>query len=190
MGRFRSQVAEAAEGAIQPDYLVLASTHTHSGPESIALSDLYHREDFRKWASLLAERIGSAVHKGAAAMRPSQLLVGRRPAPGLAVNRRIETTRGITSVRRQLPPGVLIGPEGPVDDEARVLAFVEKKVTATSCAKHASGRSGKRCLSPFSLPDLAPNRIHVLRALIVARRIRAVQAFGRGVQLETRQSPG
>jgi hypothetical protein len=126
MARFRARVAEAADGAIQADDLVLASTHTHSGPESIALSDLYRTEAFRKWAAGLAQRIGSAVRAAAASMQPSRPMVGSRPAPGLAVNRRIKTTRGIASVRRRLPPDVVIGPEGPVDDQVRACAFVDQ----------------------------------------------------------------
>ncbi|HUT88916.1 MAG TPA: hypothetical protein VMY37_05445 [Thermoguttaceae bacterium] len=125
MAGFRAQVAEAAEGAVRADDLVLASTHTHSGPESIALSELYHTEDFRKWSSQLAQRIGSAVRKAAGSVRPVRLATGSCPAPGLAVNRRIKTTRGIASVRRELPPDVVIGPEGPIDDEVRVCALVD-----------------------------------------------------------------
>ena len=125
MAGFRAQVAEASGGAVRPDDLVLASTHTHSGPESIALSELYHTEDFRKWSSQLAERIGSAVRKASASMRPARLMAGSRSAPELAVNRRIKTTRGIASVRRELPPDVVIGPEGPIDEEVRVAAFAD-----------------------------------------------------------------
>jgi len=125
MAGFRARVVAAAEGAVRADDLVLASTHTHSGPESIALSGLYHTEDFRRWSSQLAERIGSAVRKGAGSVRPVRLATGSRLAPGLAVNRRIKTTRGIASVRRKLPPDVVIGPEGPIDEEVRVCAFVD-----------------------------------------------------------------
>jgi len=150
MAGFRDRVAAASGGAIGPDDLVLASTHTHSGPESIALSDLYHGEDFRKWSSQLAERIGSAVRKAAACARPARLMAGSRPAPGLALNRRIKTTRGIASVRRKLPPDEVIGPEGPIDEKVRVGAFVEKKGTGPICRNGPKGASHKLDLSPFS----------------------------------------
>ena len=126
MAGFREQVVAASGGAVAADDLVLASTHTHSGPESIALSDLYHKDDFKKWVTDLARRIGSAVGSASRSMRPARLMTGSRPAPGLAVNRRIKTTRGIASVRRQLPPDVVIGPEGPIDDRLRVAAFVDR----------------------------------------------------------------
>jgi len=54
------------------------------------------------------------------------MMVGSRTATELAVNRRIKTTRGITSVPRQVPPDELIGPEGPIDDQVRVGAFMDE----------------------------------------------------------------
>lgn len=126
MPGFRRQVVAAADGAISADNLVLASTHTHSGPESIALSDLYHEDRFKKWAGYLARQIGSAVKSAAGDLRPSKLMVGACLAPDHAVNRRIKTTRGIASARRKLPPEVVIGPEGPTDDQVRVAAFVDR----------------------------------------------------------------
>jgi len=126
MPGFRRQVVAAADGAVSADDLVLASTHTHSGPESIALSDLYHEEHFKKWADCLSRQIGSAVKDAAGGVQPARLMVGSRLVPELAVNRRIETTRGIASARRKLPPEVVIGPEGPIDDQLRVAAFVDR----------------------------------------------------------------
>ncbi|MFH1919945.1 MAG: neutral/alkaline non-lysosomal ceramidase N-terminal domain-containing protein [Planctomycetota bacterium] len=126
MRAFREQVVAAAGGAVEADDLVLASSHTHSGPESLALSDLYHAEAFQKWSRDLARGIGSAVQSAAGAQRPARLMVASGSAPELAVNRRIETTRGIASVRRELPPDVVIGPEGPIDDRVGVAAFMDR----------------------------------------------------------------
>ncbi|MBC8871484.1 MAG: glycoside hydrolase family 2 [Planctomycetes bacterium] len=52
----------------------------------------------------------------------------------------------------------VVGPDGRrVFDRTIPLSIpkAEKKVTGTFCAKHPSGRSGKRCLSPFSEPPFA-----------------------------------
>ena len=123
---FKQQVVAAADHVVGADDLVLVSTHTHCGPESIALTDLLHTKSFKTWVGHLAQRIGLAVKNAAGSLRPCKLMVGSRPAPGISVNRRIETTRGIASVHRQLPPEVVIGPEGPVDDRVRVAAFVDR----------------------------------------------------------------
>ena len=121
---FKQRVVAAADHVVASDDLVLASTHTHEGPESIALSDLFHTQAFQTWVGDLARKIGGAVKDAARSRRPCRLAVTSRAAPGLSVNRRIRTKRGIASVRRQLPPDVVIGPEGPVDDRVRVAAFI------------------------------------------------------------------
>ena len=76
---------------------------------------------------------------------------------------------------------------------ARPKTF-EKKVTGTFCAKHPSGLSGKRCLSPFSgqiVPvelDLAPPRVTVVeRRPKVGEQVNldeaeVVVAVGRGLK--------
>jgi len=124
--QFKQQVAAAAGHAVRPDELILTSTHTHSSPESAALTDLYETEAFKDWTRQLAHRIGAAVRDAAGSMQPCQLRVGSHRAPGMTVNRRIRTTQGIASVRRQLPPELVIGPEGPNDDWVRVAAFVAR----------------------------------------------------------------
>lgn len=116
MEDFKRRVSAHAGHALQPGQIVLTSTHTHSGPESLALSDLYRSESFRKWVELLAERIGAALGDAARSLRPGRLMVGSIPAPGLSVNRRrIRTARGITSPRAIRP----------TDDEVRVAACVD-----------------------------------------------------------------
>lgn len=124
-GWFKVAVCAAADQLVRSDYLVLACSHTHSSPESAALTDLYRTEPFKKWTGHLVKQIGSAIRDAKAAVRPCKLLVGTRAAPGISVNRRIETTEGIASVRRELPPEVVIGPEGPNDDNVRVAMFVD-----------------------------------------------------------------
>ena len=42
-----------------------------------------------------------------------------------------------------------------------------KKVTGTFCAKHPSGRSGKRCLSPFALRTMLSGALAVAFCLPV-----------------------
>ena len=126
LSQFKETVAAATEGAVNADDVALASTHTHCGPESIALSDLMEKDSFKTWVDQLARQIGSAIRDAAGSVRPCRMMVGSRPAAGLAVNRRIKTTRGITSVRRQVPPDELIGPEGPIDDQVRVGAFIDE----------------------------------------------------------------
>ncbi len=125
MENFKRRVSAHAGHALQSEQIVLTSTHTHSGPESLALSDLYRTEQFQNWVKTLAERIGEALCDATRSLRPCRLMVGSIPAPGLSVNRRVKTARGIVSHRAVRPTDVVHGPEGPTDDEVRVAAFVD-----------------------------------------------------------------
>ncbi len=126
MGKFKDQVVAAADHVVAADDVVLASTHTHCGPESIALTDLRNAESFKKWTEHLVQRIGSAIRTAAGSVRPCKLMVGSRPVRELSVNRRIKTTRGIAFAHGRLPPDEVIGPEGPIDDRVGVAAFVDR----------------------------------------------------------------
>jgi hypothetical protein len=126
MTGFKQAVVAAARRVVGVDDLVLASTHTHSGPETIALTDLCYTQPFRDWIPRLARGIGQAIQQAASSLRPCRLALASQSMPELVLNRRIETTRGIASVRRQLPPDEVIGPEGPVDDGLRVAVLLDR----------------------------------------------------------------
>src|SRR5687768_9417921 len=53
---FKARVAESAGQVVHPDRIVLACSHTHSGPESAALSDLYETTQHQAWIAVLIER--------------------------------------------------------------------------------------------------------------------------------------
>ena len=126
MDQFKRQVSAQAGNVLAPEQIALVSTHTHSGPESLALSELFHTEPFRQWTQRLAQQIGGALQAAAGSMRPCRLMGGSVAAPGLSVNRRIRTERGITSVRGVRPTDKVLGPEGPTDDQVRVLSFEDE----------------------------------------------------------------
>ena len=95
MEGFRKRIAAAAGNAVTAENIVFACSHTHSGPESLALSDLYKTKPFQDWADLLARRMGAALRDAAGSLRPARLAAGSVAAPGLALNRRVRTSRGI-----------------------------------------------------------------------------------------------
>lgn len=123
MPAFKERIVAAGDRVIAADELVLASTHTHSGPESLALSELYKTQPFRDWVRVLAERIGAALAEAGQGMRPARLAARTGHAPGLSENRRIQTRRGITVARAVRPADTVLGPEGPTNTRVLVLAF-------------------------------------------------------------------
>jgi hypothetical protein len=123
---FKRRIAACARHVLVPDEFVLVSTHTHSAPESLALTDLVHTGPFHRWAQFLAEQIGAALQTAAGALRPCRLRAGTIAAPGLSVNRRLRSARGIINPRSVRPSDAVYGPEGPADEQIRVLAFADQ----------------------------------------------------------------
>jgi len=126
MNEFKKRIAAESGHAVTPENLVLACIHSHSAPETLAMSDLPQTEPFRQWIGFLAQRIGSAIQSAAGSMRPCNLLVGCQSAPGLATYRRIMTNRGILQPHSIRPADIVIGPEGPADDSVHIAAFVDQ----------------------------------------------------------------
>ena len=125
MGQFKTRVADEAGRVVEPDGIILCSTHTHSAPSSLGCTDLIHTEPFKAWVGGLSRQIGSAVKDAARSARPCRLMVGAESASGHAVNRRIMTKRGIRSYRTTMDPDIVIGPEGPTDEWVNVAAFMD-----------------------------------------------------------------
>ena len=127
MNRFKQQITKASGSLIQPDTLILASTHTHTSPESAALTDLYRTPAFQTWCETLAQQIARSVREATATAQPCRLTTGTHLTSNMVLNRRIRTTKGIRSVRQQIPPDERIGPKGPADEHVRVAAFIDRQ---------------------------------------------------------------
>jgi hypothetical protein len=162
MDDFKRRVSAHAGRAVAADQFVLASTHTHSGPESIGLTDLAQTEPFRQWTEHLARQVGAALQAAAASLRPCRLLGGSIAAPGLSVNRRVLTSRGITAARLIRPTDKVLGPEGPTDDQLRVLSFeAEARQPAAILVQATAHPVYEMCIKQVS-PDYAGEMANLL----------------------------
>jgi hypothetical protein len=162
MEQFKRRITNHAGPGWDADHIVLTSTHTHSGPESLALSDLYRTGPFRNWVNLLAERIGEALREATGSLRPCRLMAGSIPAPGLSENRRIKTARGIVSHRAVRLADVVYGPEGPTDDEVRLMAFIDESGRPTAILVNATAHPVyEMCIKQVS-PDYPGEMTHLL----------------------------
>jgi len=126
MDKFKKQVAVESGHAVTSENLVLACIHTHSAPETLAMSDLPQTKPFRQWVGFLARQIGLAIQSAAGSMQPCNLVVGCQSVPGLATYRRIMSNRGILQPHSIHPADIVIGPEGPTDDSVHIAAFVNQ----------------------------------------------------------------
>jgi neutral ceramidase len=120
---FKNRISEAAERAVLPEQIVLACTHTHSAPESGAITKLHETSAFQGWTELLASQIGKAIAEAAQVRRPCRAYRGSNTTPGLTVHRRIKTTGGIHMSHPEPPVNTVLSRDGAVDDSVNVLSF-------------------------------------------------------------------
>jgi len=122
---FKASICDASDGTVRPGDLILTATHTHSGPETMGLTDLYQTAAFKNWAKSLAERIGESVRQAASRLSRARLVLGSASAPGLAIHRRIRTTEGVVLSHPPPAPEKVISREGPVDDSVLVEGLLD-----------------------------------------------------------------
>jgi len=122
--RFEARVAAASNRVVRSSDLILTATHTHSAPETLALTGLYRTPQFKRWVGLLAERIGGALHRAVQRMEPACLGTASAHVLGLAIHRRIKTTRGVVLSHPEPPPETVTSREGALDPTVNVAVFL------------------------------------------------------------------
>jgi len=119
---FRRRILAASGEVVPSSRLVLTTTHTHSAPDSMGLTNLYRTTPFREWTTLLVERIGRALEESVAARREARLVVGSAKSEGLTLNRRFRRSRGVPEIVRR------VAREGDdsLDETVNVAAFLDE----------------------------------------------------------------
>jgi neutral ceramidase len=130
--RARQGIARAT--GIPTDNIVIAATHTHTGPLYYGpLRELFHQRAVERFGSdsnesidypaKLVEQVSSAVVKAQSDLRPVEIAAGVAREDRLAFNRRFHMRDG--SVRfnpGQLNPDI-VRPTGPIDPDVGLLAL-------------------------------------------------------------------
>ncbi|NOX55644.1 MAG: hypothetical protein GXP27_14640 [Planctomycetes bacterium] len=146
MDQFKRRVSQSTGGTVAAERIVLASSHTHSGPESLALTDLYRTKPFQDWVDILARRIGEAVHDAGRSLQTCRLAVGTVRGQGLCVNRRL-----------RLEPG-------PTDEQIRVVAFLDRSGRPAAILVNATAHPVyEMCIKQVS-PDYPGELVRLLES--------------------------
>ncbi len=153
MEQFRRRIIAASGGTVTPDELVLISIHTHTAPETLALSDLHRTPAYARWLERLCEGIGAAVRAAAQKARPCAAAFGRSMAEDLAIHRRIRTTRGILLSHPEPPREIVLSREGPVDHSVHVAAFLDEGGRPRGILVNASCHPVHEMCLPHVSPD-------------------------------------
>ena len=151
--RFKRRIAAAAGDVVKPTDIVLACTHTHSAPESVALTDLCDTPAFAAWAEKLVARIGGAIRSAADAAVPCTTSVGSTTAPGLGIHRRIKTTEGIVLSHPRPADDIVVSRGGAVDDSVNVAAFRDAAGRLVAALVNATCHPVHEMCIPLVSPD-------------------------------------
>jgi hypothetical protein len=125
------QAAEKKTG-ISKDNILVACTHTHTGPLfRCALRDYFHEQAIAKhgsdpyekidYVAMIVERIAQAVAQAHGALRPVSLAAGVANEPGLSFNRRFHMKDGsVVFNPGKLNPNI-VRVAGPIDPEVGIV---------------------------------------------------------------------
>jgi hypothetical protein len=131
----RARALAAKKTGIPVEHILIAATHSHTGPlYSGALRNYFHEqavaakgEDPHEkidYPAALAEKLAEAIGRAKESARPARLRAGMARQEGLSFNRRFHMKSGIV----QFNPGKLnpniVRPAGPIDPDVGLLRFL------------------------------------------------------------------
>lgn len=106
------------ESEINPEYLFIGATHTHSGPIT---SGLFGNEQEEDYVDFFQEAATRAVLEAVGNLQEAAIGFGRGYLPGLAFNARFLKQNGRVETHPWRDDPDILEPEGPVDDSVTFL---------------------------------------------------------------------
>lgn len=144
----------ASQTDIEPSSVLVAATHTHSGPAAVTFGSLPKAddaaiEDFLKRAS-------QAVVLACGDLQESELAVGYAHEDRLSFNRRLRCKDGRTHMNWEgLEPDVVLEPLGPTDPQVIVVSVAQKdgsRAALVNFALHPAVLAGDNWLYSADYP--------------------------------------
>ena len=131
--KFKAGIADQ----IQAHKIILTCTHTHTAPESVALSNLYLTKAYKSWLCDVQVKIKEAINSAISELKSCYLSVGTDTLEGFNMQRRIYTDRHIVMSDSLQPIGEGLLNRGPVDRRVKVLRFSDDDGNVISTIVHA-----------------------------------------------------
>ena len=132
----RTRQAVEQKLGIPPGNVLVAATHSHTGPlYAGALREFFHERAVKKggsdpcekvdYAAQLVERLVEAITRAHAALKPVRLAAGRGSEPGLSFNRRFHMSDGSVVFNPGKRNPNIVRAAGPIDPDVGVLLFAD-----------------------------------------------------------------
>jgi neutral ceramidase len=109
---------------LEPEQVLLACTHTHSGPDTLSLHG--SGEELEHYCSELYGRIAGCVAEAVGRLEPTAASLARCEVPGLAFNRRLLLRDGSVRLNLERIEESRIAERGPADPGAATLLFARE----------------------------------------------------------------
>ncbi|MBO9728623.1 MAG: hypothetical protein J7623_08305 [Chitinophaga sp.] len=138
---------------IAPENIILTCTHTHTAPESVALSELYLSDEYRKWLYEIQQRIKIAISAAIHSVKECYVSIGSTKLDGYSLQRRIPTATGITMSDALQPVTVEMMNREPVDRRVQAVRFTAVDGRAVATIVHAVCHPVHEMCLPHISPD-------------------------------------
>jgi neutral ceramidase len=109
---------------LPPEKIIITCTHTHSAPESVALSGLYLTEEYKTWLTKVQKEIKEGITQAVRSALPCTVVFSTARLNGYSLQRRIPTAEGIIMSDSQHPVPAGWMSRGPVDRRVRTVRLV------------------------------------------------------------------
>ncbi len=113
-----------AETGIGPNFVMIAATHTHTGPEVRMEGNKVERNE--EWLSQLPRKIADAVQQAAANTIPVTIRPGKVATDGYVFNRLYKLADGTEQMGTGSRGKKILGPVGTVDPLLHTVSFVDQ----------------------------------------------------------------
>ena len=147
--RFKRSLGEI----IPKDNIIIHSTHTHSAPETLALTALYKTPGYIAWIEQVAHKIKTGIEQAVSTLRVCRIEYGFDTLEGFSLQRRIATGKGIVISHELQPVPEELFRKTPVDRRIKAIKFIGSDNTVVGSIIHCVCHPVHEMCIPAVSPD-------------------------------------
>ena len=147
--RFKQGMADI----ISADRIILCYIHTHTAPESAALSDLYLTELHKNWLSQVQLKIKQSINEAMLNVRPCNLSFATSVLNDYSLQRRIKTPSGIIMSDSFQPISPELMQKEPIDHRVSSIYLNDSNGCGVATIVHAVCHPVHEMCIPHISPD-------------------------------------